>query len=70
MKYKAHWSQEPKAQLGLFVIALMKIIILSHYFEIRKIKHWNDPVWHLEDFYLCIFSSGRGILFEYISVNI
>lgn len=69
IKYKANLSQEPKAQLVLFVIALLKLIILSHYFYIRKIKHWNDPVWHLEDFYLCIFSSGLGILFEYISLT-
>jgi len=65
IKYKLILSQEPKAQLVLFVIALLKLIILSHYLYIRKIKHWNDPVWHLEDFYLCIFSSGLGISFEY-----
>lgn len=65
-KCKANLSQEPKAQLVLYVIALLKLIILSHYFYIGIIKHWNDPVWHLEDFYLCIFSSGRGMLFAYI----
>lgn len=65
-KCKANLSQEPKAQLVLFVIALLKLIILSHYFFIGKIKHWNDPGWHLEDFYLCIFPSAQGMLSAYI----
>lgn len=69
IKYEANLSQEPKAQLVLFVTALLKLIILSHYFYMRKIKHWNDPECHLEDFYLCIIPSELGILFEYVFLS-
>lgn len=50
----------------LFIIALLKLIISNYYYNIKKINHWNDPAWYLWGIYLCIFSSGIGILFEYI----
>lgn len=37
-KCKANLRQEPKAQLVLFAIALLKLIILSHYFYIGKLS--------------------------------